>query len=317
VPDADDDDADLTEEEIKDLEAALKEMEQKIQNTDKSVEKIKESDSPIEGLSLGDVKTNEDMTGDNIPTDSGEATIDDKMLKELEIALTQDVAPEVTPDTTPTETSTETVATAPDASGDEEFSDDDITAMLKEIGIGDEQPVDESGLSISDNNSKKTGAEITGDMSSGKLNHERPAVKDALAEEVKDLKTKIAKLEAEKKEILSINEGFQKTSIDLRSKLNEMAVLHTNTAHVNKIFVDNATTINEKKDIVKRFNSIQSIDESKQMYKTIITELTNTPTIQEQLDTKTVQSGSATQITESVAYSEDDRLKRIKRLMTK
>ncbi|HWY35735.1 MAG TPA: hypothetical protein VNX68_13905 [Nitrosopumilaceae archaeon] len=312
---------DLTEEEIKDLEEALKEMEQKIQNTEKPVEKIKESEPNIEGLSIGE----------NKPEDSGEATIDPKMLKELEIALSQDENPENTPEATtsvvPDVTSTETVATAPEVQDtvtttDDgiNFSDQEISDMLKEIGLSDEKPVDESGLAISNNNSKKSGAEITGPHSDGKLQHERPAVKDALDEENKKLKAKNAKLEDDKKELLSINEGFQKTSNELRQKLNEMAVLHTNTAHVNKIFVENATTINEKKDIVKRFKDIQSIDESKQIYKAVITELQKTPSIQEQIENKTsknVQSGSVSVITESTAYSDNPVLQKIKRLMIK
>ena len=63
-------------------------------------------------------------------------------------------------------------------------------------------------------------------------------------------------------------------------------MFNTNLAYVNRLFTEHSTTKNEKMGILKRFDSAESIKESKTIYKSIKGELENKKPITESVEDK-------------------------------
>jgi hypothetical protein len=131
---------------------------------------------------------------------------------------------------------------------------------------------------------------------------------------------KLSLVETELKDYKSKNEEYKKALTTLKEKMNEMAVYYTNLSYTNKLFTEHTTTKKEKLDILKRFDTVKSINESKNMFNTISNDLSNKKSISNLLDLsenmeKTLTSGTS-KLTESVVY-EDPKIKQIKELMAK
>jgi hypothetical protein len=92
-------------------------------------------------------------------------------------------------------------------------------------------------------------------------------------------------------------------------------------AYATRLFTEHSTTKKEKINILRRFDSVESLKESKQLYKTVKDELSNTETknisesVERQLNTAKT-SGSSTTLIESKTY-ENPQFLRIKDLMNK
>jgi len=125
--------------------------------------------------------------------------------------------------------------------------------------------------------------------------------------------TKIMK---EYKELKSKNNEYKKALNVFKDKLNEVALFNTNLAYVNRLFTEHSTTKKEKMEILKRFDSAESVKESKSTYKTIKSELDRKAPISESVENKvnkTVKS-SKSDLNESTAYV-DPQIVAIKDLM--
>ena len=119
------------------------------------------------------------------------------------------------------------------------------------------------------------------------------------------------------RELKSKNEEYKKALNVFKDKLNEVALFNTNLAYVNRLFTEHSTTKKEKMDILKRFDNAETIKESKNIYKTVKTELDNKQPINESVErkvNKTVKSSKATNLNESTAYV-DPQISAIKDLM--
>ena len=126
-----------------------------------------------------------------------------------------------------------------------------------------------------------------------------------------------SKIMREYRELKSKNEEYKKALNVFKEKLNEVALFNTNLAYVNRLFTENSTTKKEKMEILKRFDNAESIKESKNIYKTIKTELDSKSPINESVETKvnkTIQSSKSTNLNESTAYV-DPQITAIKDLM--
>ena len=92
---------------------------------------------------------------------------------------------------------------------------------------------------------------------------------------------------------------------EFRKKLNEVAVFNSNLTYTVRLFTEHTTTKGEKVDIIKRFDEVKSLKESKGTYKSLVKEISQTKApIKESIDSKineTKGSGSA-QITENNVY---------------
>ena len=119
------------------------------------------------------------------------------------------------------------------------------------------------------------------------------------------------------------NEEYRKALNLFRTKLNEVATFNSNLAYATRLFTEHSTTKQEKINILRRFDSVDTLKESKNLYKSIKNELSSTSTtdntITESLErnvVKTPSSGSAMNLIESKTY-ENPQFLRMKDLMGK
>lgn len=123
-------------------------------------------------------------------------------------------------------------------------------------------------------------------------------------------------------EVLTEQNGEYKKALSLfKEKLNEVAVFNANLAYSTRLFTENTTTKQEKLNILKRFDSVSTLNESKTLYSTIKSELESKKPVSESLSEKistTPKSSTSSQsvLSESKAYVNPD-ITRIKDLMKK
>jgi len=117
------------------------------------------------------------------------------------------------------------------------------------------------------------------------------------------------------------NEEYRKALNVFRNKLNDVAVFNSHLGSAPRLFSEHSTSKQEKINILKRFDGVESLKESKNLYKTIKDELsvkTSQP-MNESIERKieNVQNtGSAVNLIESKTY-ENPQFMRMKDLMSK
>jgi hypothetical protein len=117
------------------------------------------------------------------------------------------------------------------------------------------------------------------------------------------------------------NEEYRKALNVFREKLNEVAIFNSNLAYATRLFTEHSTTKKEKINILRRFDDVETLKESKNLYKSIKDELSqvDTKSINESVGqklNKTVTTGSSTTLIESKTY-ENPQFLRMKDLMGK
>ena len=128
----------------------------------------------------------------------------------------------------------------------------------------------------------------------------------ALKEEVETLRAK--------------NDEYRKALNIFREKLNEVAVFNSNLAYATRLFTEHSTTKQEKINIMRRFDNVETIKESKNLYTQIKGELDSKEStivkesIVENID-RTPSKGS-TNLVENKTY-ENPQFLRMKDLMSK
>ena len=117
------------------------------------------------------------------------------------------------------------------------------------------------------------------------------------------------------------NEEYRKALNVFRNKLNEVAVFNSNLAYATRLFTEHSTSKQEKINILKRFDGVETLKESKNLYKSIKDELS---TVQSQPMNESIErkiesvpaTGSAVNLIESKTY-ENPQFLRMKDLMAK
>jgi CRP-like cAMP-binding protein len=116
------------------------------------------------------------------------------------------------------------------------------------------------------------------------------------------------------------NAEYKKALILFKEKLNEVAVFNANLAYATRLFTEHSTTKQEKLNILKRFDSVSTMNESKNLFSTIKSELgtktTVTETVAEKISNTPTTSSSTEVLSESKAY-ENPQFSRIKEMMKK
>ena len=119
------------------------------------------------------------------------------------------------------------------------------------------------------------------------------------------------------------NEEYKKALDVFRTKLNEVAVFNSNLAYATRLFTEHSTTKQEKINILRRFDNVESLKESKTLYRSIKDELSSNSSTGEQITesiernvNRTVSTGSAVNLIESKTY-ENPQFLRMKDLMSK
>jgi len=136
-------------------------------------------------------------------------------------------------------------------------------------------------------------------------------------EEVTRYKTLVETLKKE-------NQAFKKGVEDFKNKLHEVAVFNSNLAYTVRLFTENSTSKKEKINILRRFDNVKNLAESKNLFETIQKELGNVISENKTVDEKiiktpqssTVETGEKTRLIESKIY-EDPKFKRTLDIMKK
>ena len=214
--------------------------------------------------------------------------------------------------------------------------DSDIAEMMKEMDMGEghyeegyhmEEDMDEGHYTNEDEEKleedklqrhrKFAGKQRYSGAKVGRRNESRKSRKPLINRKPKSSTVSETKIMKEYKELKSKNNEYKKALNVFKDKLNEVALFNTNLAYVNRLFTEHSTTKKEKMDILKRFDNAETIKESKNIYKTVKTELDNKQPINESVErkvNKTVKSSKATNLNESTAYV-DPQITAIKDLM--
>lgn len=115
------------------------------------------------------------------------------------------------------------------------------------------------------------------------------------------------------------NTEYKKALVLFKEKLNEVAVFNANLAYATRLFTEHSTTKNEKLNILKRFDTVSTLNESKGLYTSIKSELENKKPISESVVEKITSAPSTSSsevLSESKAY-ENPQFARMKDLMSK
>ena len=132
---------------------------------------------------------------------------------------------------------------------------------------------------------------------------------------------KVESTESEVNVLREKNEEYRKALNVFREKLNEVAIFNSNLAYATRLFTEHSTTKKEKINILRRFDNVETLKESKNLYRSIKDELSKTEStpINESVETKLnkgVSTGSSTTLIESKTY-ENPQFLRMKDLMSK
>jgi hypothetical protein len=129
--------------------------------------------------------------------------------------------------------------------------------------------------------------------------------------------------ETEVELLKSKNEEYRKALNLFRTKLNEVAIFNSNLAYATRLFTEHSTTKQEKINILRRFDNVETLKESKSLYKSLKDEFSSETTKENSINesfeksvTKTPVSGSAVNLIESKTY-ENPQFLRMKDLMGK
>ena len=127
----------------------------------------------------------------------------------------------------------------------------------------------------------------------------------ALREEVESLRAK--------------NDEYRKALNIFREKLNEVAVFNSNLAYATRLFTEHSTTKQEKINIMRRFDNVETIKESKNLYSQIKEELSGKDSVVKESIVENIDrtpSKGSTNLVENKTY-ENPQFLRMKDLMSK
>ena len=196
---------------------------------------------------------------------------------------------------------------------DDTIKEEDVEEMLD---LDRKEEIDEDEITEDKTKQRKHGQRYHG----AKLASESKKTRKPLSNKKPKNVERVAesKIMKEYKELKSKNEEYKGALKVFKNKLNEVALFNTNLAYVNRLFTEHSTTKSEKMEILKRFDSAETIKESKNIYKSVKSELETKKPITESVENKvnkTVKS-SKSDLNESTAYV-DPQITAIKDLMRK
>jgi hypothetical protein len=186
----------------------------------------------------------------------------------------------------------------------EEVSDDDDEEIVYEIELDGDDSDDNAKEEEMEESARTIGNGYHGGIKS-KTMYKAGNKRDEINEEVSKLRKQ--------------NGEYKKALVLFKEKLNEVAVFNANLAYATRLFTESSTTRQEKLNILKRFDTISTLKESKNLYSTIKTELGTKKPISESVVEKitSAPSSSSTQVLSEAKAYENPQFKRMKDLMQK
>ena len=122
---------------------------------------------------------------------------------------------------------------------------------------------------------------------------------------VTETRQKYDVLLVEATKLKSENEEFRKALKAFKSQLIETVVFNSNLTYTARLFMEHSTTKSEKTNIIERFDTVKTLEESQKLYKSLVSELVNRTPIIENVENKTlngITTGSSLKLNESTVY---------------
>jgi len=118
------------------------------------------------------------------------------------------------------------------------------------------------------------------------------------------------------------NDEYKKALVLFKDKLNEVAIFNANLAYFTRLVTENSTTKQEKLNILKRFDSVSTMNESKNLFSAIKAELETKKPVNESVankisSTPSTSSSSETEVLSESKVYENPQFSRMKDLMKK
>ena len=205
--------------------------------------------------------------------------------------------------------------------GDETSDDTEMDETLYEIELGEEEEEEEEVKEEEDESKEVEASE--GKVKEVEVGEAARTLGNDVrkpADQGKKYKAGRHEMNEEVEKLKKQNSEYKKALILFKDKLNEVAVFNANLAYATRLFTEHSTTKQEKLNILKRFDSISSMNEAKTLFNTIKTELGTKTTVTESVVEKITNTPSTSTSTEVLAESkayENPQFKRMKDLMTK
>lgn len=137
-------------------------------------------------------------------------------------------------------------------------------------------------------------------------------------QQVSESKVKTKKMINEYRQLKDDNKQLKEALKIFKQKLNEVGVFNANLAYATRLFTEHTTTKQEKIDILQRFDNVETLKESKVLYKQIKGELeTSNHKLNESVVNKinsSPKTGSSEKLVESKTY-ENPQITRMKQMM--
>jgi len=211
---------------------------------------------------------------------------------------------------------------------EEDITDADVEAVL---GSQSEETVEET-IAMPHPNKRATTATLPGKeyQSQGNVDRMRFAMRESekklstLIEENKKLTKKLNETKKYKQSVTTLVEQYKTALEKYRNQLKEMATFNTNLAHVNNLLVNEslALTQEDKIKIINEFKKVNSIAESQNKYKAILSEMKDSrKTLTESIENKvsaSIQPSSMQkldEVVEKTAYENNEHINRMKKLI--
>ena len=247
---------------------------------------------------------NEEVSEEEVEESEVSETDMEEEVSEEEVSETDDTVYEIELEDVSEEEVSEEEVSEEEVSEEEidesEVSEEEMEEEVSEEEESHEEEVDEAARTKSNVHGDKGGANRAGIKSKTKYKA------GAINEEVETLKKQ--------------NGEYKKALVLFKEKLNEVAVFNANLAYATRLFTEHSTTRQEKLNILKRFDSVTSLTESKSTYKVIEGELGSKQNVTESVAKSIVStptsSSSQEVLSETKAY-ESPQFKRMKDLMSK
>ena len=266
---------------------------------DEYIIKLDDEESEVE-----ETEYNEEVSEEDVEESEVSETDMEEEVSEEEVSETDDTVYEIELEDVSEEEVSEEEVSEEEVSEKEidesEVSEEEMDEEVSEEEESHEEEVDEAARTKSNVHGDKGGANRAGIKSKTKYKA------GAINEEVETLKKQ--------------NGEYKKALVLFKEKLNEVAVFNANLAYATRLFTEHSTTRQEKLNILKRFDSVTSLTESKSTYKVIEGELGSKQNVTESVAKSIVStptsSSSQEVLSETKAY-ESPQFKRMKDLMSK
>lgn len=183
-----------------------------------------------------------------------------------------------------------------------EAEEDECIVEVEMDECGD-APVEESAMTMANKRTDREPNMEDNGHERERRHRNRTGVNPTMNKTNESINRKLEELQNENKQLKQIAET-------MRDRLNEAVVINSSLGKIIKLVTENTTTRDEKINIVNRFNDVQSVKESNQLYESISKELKNAHPINNTVDNavngEMLAESKKQNVVETQLYESDD-----------